>query len=175
MSGKKVFLKPGLRVVIDTHVLVEAVKQEKAEHREAELRLLEQIFSVCSVLIVAPRNEGEVFSQLSRRGLTAGPRRGFLPLTSPLFGELEAKKKLTRPATSKMRPLDQTVVKKVFAGRGHANISDDVHLFEAAAAHDRIVVTRDENVLAQRASILDELGIETVSPEELLDTDEDSR
>lgn len=169
MNGKKVFLKPGLRVVLDTHVLVEAVTQERAENSEIELRLLEQILSICSIIIVAPSNESEVYSQLSKRGLRTGPRKNFFALTSPLLGKLEAKKKLTKPAASKMRPFEQPVVSKLFAGRGHANISDDIHLFEAAAAHDRVVVTRDENILAQRAPISNELGVEVISPEDLLD------
>ncbi|MBI5479499.1 MAG: hypothetical protein HY906_11615 [Deltaproteobacteria bacterium] len=154
-------LKSGSRLVIDTHLLVRAARQEQRDEDGPERRLIAGVIGVCARVVFSPDQARESRPHLRAAGLPPMPQ-------IRLFQRLEEADKLRNVNASRMeataKTLDADVLRRLFTG----NLDDDPHLYLAAAAHDRIVITEDAGLLRARKQIHAKTGVLTLSLSEAL-------
>lgn len=160
MSGSKASLKPKQQVVIDTHVLREAAAQPRAGVAGLERELVERVLEICARLVISRLQQKELRPQVGDFG------RSFLLV--PLFGQLEERGKLIRPSASQLTPLTKKQ-RRLLRGRGHADITDDEHLIQAARAHGGVLITCDEHIRGQSGTLSSKLDVHVFHPADVLD------
>ena len=157
------FLKSGEPVVVDTHVLAEAARQDRDGQPGEEREFLRALVDRCPRVVLSADQR----SRDDRRGeLVASLRRkGFrFPSESSLIDHLAAQGKLSTLPRSGTKALSAQVIAG-FRGRGgHDDVTDDIHLYEAAQARRTIVVTKDPHLLERAADFAALTGVETVDP-----------
>lgn len=163
MSGRTLSLKPNRRLVIDTHVLVTASEEDRAQAHGGCAQFLKRVLDRCSRFVVSPAMDRELRPRLAEAGFA--PKLTFLPALSPLFRELEDKGKILAPKKSRIKELTAEQA-ELLQGHGHANITDDEHLLCAALTFDRQIVTEDPNILERAELFRTELGIEIAHPDD---------
>jgi hypothetical protein len=160
MSGRKACLKSGTRLVVDTHVLARAAEGLGASGASSPAaELLCEVLRICPEIVLTKKQEKESYPHLLRR---AGYRLPFQQL--PLIRRLDEANKLLRLPTSKLQSLDPKLAKMLFPG----GLADDIHLYEAAMATDRIVITDDSDQLSARAEIERRTGVAVYAVDEVL-------
>ncbi len=159
MSGHKRFLSPKKRIVIDTHVLQAATLKEMHTRHPSEqppenskqendaYELIREVIKNSPVLVFSPEQWKEAQKHVYLRH----------PSTYDIIRELDEKNKLERIEASRLEGALPTVVIQALKGKrgkkhsspkkGHKNVSDDIHLFEAAFVTDKILITEDVNIL----------------------------
>lgn len=144
--------------MIDTHVLADACRQHRDGVDETELRLVTRVIEVCCRIVVGPRQRNELENGFRKNGFRS-------LRTSALFQSIDEKRKFKWAKSSAVKPFGDEV-RKVFRGKGHGNVPDDMHLYETAATFDRVVLTCDANLLEGRDRIQRETRVVTMSPDE---------
>ena len=87
----------------------------------------------------------------------------FLTQEAPFLRTLEDHRKLVRPSASQSGFLRQEE-RRLFHGVGHGDsLADDIPLYAAARVFDRIVITRDEHLLAKQDYLRRHLDVATLS------------
>jgi len=114
--------------------------------------------NLCPRIVLTNAQEKEAAPHLRSR---AGHRFAFQQI--PFIQRLEDAGKLHRLAASSTRPLAKTA-QALFTG----GLADDKHLYEAAIATDRIVITEDADQLGARHEITRRTGVAVYSVEEAL-------
>ena len=166
------FLKSGEPVVVDSHVLAEAARQERDGEVGSELAFVNALIERCPRVVLSPRQRssdqtrGELVSALHKRGFR-------FPELSGLIARLGAgerrEAKLKRLSRSEVPEFpEQTRVAFLGAG-GHDDVSDDVHLYEAAVAKGTVVVTLDGHLLDRAGDLLKQTGVQTLAPSAVLE------
>ncbi len=116
--------------------------------------------AVCARLVLSERQLAEGQPHFQRSGFRIPVQEvGYLQ-------ELEKRGKLCRPPRGSLQPLSDAE-RKCFRGRGHRNVTDDIHLYEAARSLGRLVVTEDSNLLRKAGDIYKSIGVETASPDDM--------
>lgn len=124
--------------------------------------VFDHVVNTCAHVVLAPRQTKEVGPHILR---AAGIR--FPQQEVPLFRELEDRDKLKMVRhQSKIRQFSSKVA-KVFRRRGHADVTDDMHLYEVAASVGAVVITSDENLLKRSGDLKKQTGVTTCSPADL--------
>jgi hypothetical protein len=152
-------LKRGSRVVVDTHVWVEAAQAIRAGREDSnDRRLIEAIIDVCPIVLLSPGQSREMRPHLRRAGFR------FPGQQDPVSRRLDEENKLRRPNASKLKALSDKQ-RKAFRGSNR----DDPHLYVTAIAGDRIVITRDSNLLDARESLKKATSVRTLDISEALE------
>lgn len=161
------FLKSGDPIVVDSHVLANAAKQERDGVAGAELAIINELVRRCPRICLSPKQvaqdgaKGELVSALRQRGFR-------FPMQSTLIDRLDADGKVDRLARSAVAPLSNAA-SAALRGGGHGNLSDDEHLFEVAIAKRTVIVTQDESMLARAGDLARHTGVEVLHPGSVLE------
>jgi len=168
MNGRSVCLKRGMEVVVDTQLLVETAqrRREKLESKGEpsageENDIIDCITTSCAKLVLSVRQQKKESSPHFR---SAGFNLPFQQVE--YFAELENKEKLLKARKSSIVTFSRHE-RKAFEGRGHDNVTDDVHLYECAAACSGIVITTDSNLLRRSRDLYKVIRVKTLSPYEI--------
>ena len=170
MSGCSVYLKRGMGVVVDTHLLVETARRRREKQRgepraDEENDIIDCIITSCAKLVLSVKQQKESLPHFRRAGFR-------IPLQQVgYFAELDKKEKLCGPRTSSIVAFSSDN-RKAFKGRGHDNVTDDVHLYECAAARGGLVITTDSNLLGRSTDLCKAVGVRTLSPHDILNREE---
>ncbi len=183
MSGRKRFLMPNKRLVIDTYVLGYATKKEvrqrnpvlndaSVKKEDDAYELLTEVIEFSPVLVFSPDQWKEAKTHA----------RIHIPSHYDIILELDEKDKLQKIKKTKFkRPLPKKVVKELgkkrrrgyqSQRRGHEKVRNDIHLFNAAYNTDKTLITLDENILEdedRKKLILKETGVSVFSVSEALE------
>lgn len=144
MSGGKSFLRSGTRVVIDTHIYSQAMRDEQSQREDSPyLRFFSLLAEVCPQAV-----HGQKLTKEISHHLRLNLRRPNPQAFPSFLKELDDSRKFRKLPSSRCRELSEKE-RQSLAKKGHDNITDDRHLFEIARSIDNIVVTEDENILNQ--------------------------
>ncbi len=189
MNGHKPFLSPKKRIVIDTHVLQAAINKEKhnrhpveqpseeTEREDDAYELLTEVIKNSPKLVFSPEQWKEATAHASFRQ----------PARFDIIRELDEKDKLVKINASKLKKLPSSIEnslknkrgrKQSSSKTGHHAVSDDIHLFMAAMATDKTLITEDENILSDKKRIkliLDETGVRVFSVRDALELHESTK
>ena len=161
------FLKSGEPVVVDSHVLAEAARQERDGELGPQLEFVNALIARCPRVVLSPVQEssdqarGELVHALRRRGFR-------FPELSALIARL-GDAKLTRLRQSEVTEFPERARVTFRGGGGHEDVTDDLHLYEAAVAKGTVVVTLDDHLLSRAADLLKETGVRTLEPSAVLE------
>jgi len=162
------FLKRDDPVVVDTHVLAEAARQERDSDTCLELVFVEALIQRCPRVVLSPDQvdrgggRGELAVALRRRGFR-------FPEQSTLINKLDADGKLIRLPRSALGNLSAPAQAAFRGDGGHDNVTDDKHLYVTAIARQTVVVTRDEHLLRRATELAKHTGTETLDPAAVLE------
>ena len=161
------FLKSGEPVVVDTHVLAEAARQDRDGEEGLQLEFVDALIARCPRVVLSPKQlsgdqlRGELISKLKRCGFRFVQQ-------SDLIARLGAgeggEPKLKRLNQSEARDLPAPVRAAFRGAGGHDNVSDDVHLYETAIAKGTVVVTLDKYLLKRAGDLEKQTGVRTLTP-----------
>lgn len=118
---------------------------------------------VCAHLVLSRRQAREAAPQFRKAGFPLAFQgvSFFAELEDPKLNKL--KKDVPDSAIREFSPAQHRTFRKA---RGHGNVRDDIHLYEAAAMTGKVVVTSDENLKDRAGDILDATGVTTLAPED---------
>ena len=135
--------KVSRRLVIDASVVRSATLADNPTSISCR-RFLEAVLNVCHKLVLSREIEQEWQDVALRiRNRADEVRTRFLKNWMLAMGR---KRKLLRPPIERDAMLRSKINRLGLPGNARQEIEEDLHLVEAALAHDRIVVSRDDSV-----------------------------
>jgi hypothetical protein len=144
-------------VVVDTHILADAARAEKKEEQNDAQRLIQDIIRKCPRLVFSEPQRDEAFPFFRKAGFL------FPQQTTKFLGDLEKSQKLVRLERYRMRELT-SMAEEILVG----HMKDDRHLYMAATQYDKVVITQDPHLLANRETLKGATGVSTLSLAEAL-------
>ena len=160
MSGTKNVLKPGNRLIADTHIWHNATKFEREDMSNKNKSCMSffcEVVKRCPNIVLSALQHKELKPYLDRLGFVKGRK----PRVEVMLDE---ENKLYKMKNSRLTALSNDQ-RKVFTSSN----KNDLHLYEAALSADKMVITMDENLLAAAKSISKEIDVETVSFYEVME------
>lgn len=156
MTGTRPSLRSGTRIVVDTHIFDDAVKQARSGESGKQLELFVKVLSLCPVVLLS---RGQL-NELRARGIR-------FPVQMPApVRDLDQKDKLEKVPESKLGSFRlPDSARKAFVG----NLKDDIHLYETALSGDGIVVTQDETQLGSRRELSAATGVTIYDIQDVLE------
>jgi len=135
---------------------VEVAKSRRGRAESPPSDIISKITTICAHVVLSARQMREAAPHFRRAGFLR-PQ-----LEVAYFRELEAMGKLSMLPESGTRKLRSSERRPFRSG----SVRDDVHLYEAAAACGKVVVTEDTNLLEHAEDIRAALGVATISPDD---------
>jgi hypothetical protein len=159
------YLKSNNRLVVDTHILVEACGQlESLQPRGLEQDLIFEILDRCPKIVLNPNQLDEYRTHVRRKGYSEIGRRKSVRLnTDPLLRRLDESRKLLNLTKTKMKGLEPKLI-NLLTG----NLSDDRHLYQTAISTDKLLITNDRSQLELRERLRKDFKIYIISLKDLL-------
>lgn len=161
MNGVPEYLRKGTRLIVDTMILVNAADDQRAGASESSpLRLLRLILDYCPVIVFSKAQDKANMAHFRRKGFRIPQQQ------IPYLRELDEEEKW-KPL--KKRGVLAEKVRREFSKRGHDNITDDLHLYEAARVADGFIITEDCHLIDRRAEIDPLTGVQRLHLDEVIE------
>lgn len=163
------FPKRGDAIVVDTHVIVKAVQQERSGELGPEHEFIENLIARCPRIVLTVKQVNRDPEGATKGELVTRLRKecGLRMFESDLILRLDKEKKLSRASSSTVAAFPDAMRKR-FHGAGHEGVTDDIHLYETAKAKAAIVVSQDESLLSRAGDLARDTSVVVMHPSDVL-------